>query len=309
MKILKAIFLIVLLAACREQIIEGMLPFVGEKVVMYGVFSANNPFKIYISKTFPPSGVLPTPEQTYLPMAVVEVYKNGKFLENLVYQKNGFYGSSTTAEADANYKVVVKATGLPVAQSSVVKVPRYSPKFTYQVTRNITPIYNTEIPKDRVSVSLFDTAQSGIRYYYFSFKGFYNDPSVSQRIRVTEESGLVEDESCGESFDAMAEWPTSRLVFGFVNTCFVNKTLSKTRIIEKGTYNYDVRDSKVFQMTHYSLFVGEMTKEYYEYLKTSGVPLGSDALFKEPYPFYSNVTNGFGMIAAANEQTVKIINP
>ena len=306
MKKLFSFILFFAIVSCREKIIERNLIFSGEKLVVNSILKANQSIKVFVSKSFPPNGVV---QQGWnISNAKVELCENGSFKTVLQENEKGIYVTEVTPIAGNLYHLRVSATGFTTVESSQISVPLSSPKFEYKRLINVTSKYNTSIAKDQFDFT-FSSPTTSTSFYFITFKTVYDGVIYTQIRYASDEQNNSRDDcySGGSEKGVSYNLPLK----AFSNKCFVNERLFRSFIVEKekSTFDQKLNKSLVEKAGVIEIAVGEMSKEYFEYYKTSDNPDGLERIFKEPITNYSNIKNGYGLVAAANETKVIIKNP
>ena len=296
--------------ACREKNIDYQLPFSGEQIVMNSLFIAGEPFKVNVTHTFQPTGVVP--KDIFVGDATVNVFEDGKLKETLTYDREGFYLSSQKNKtlAGRKYSVEVISVKYGKAISNQVLVPDSKSFFTYQQIPDLDYSLNRDVPKDQINVIIQD-ASSTKNYYGIGFrlKGEKENYGGAWFDLDLERGSVNEDKNCkfNQTIQLNGE---SQNVKIFSNQCFSGSNPTFRFVVEKAYY-YSEKVQQVkggyYRVINPTLRVFKFDEGYIQYLKLKKQPTDFAKAFEEPHTTYTNVKGGYGIIGAATETVQPLI--
>lgn len=273
-----AILLIIIMAACeKESRID--IPYDGDKVVMNSLIQPDSLIYIRVTKSKPvkESGNLRFPE---LQGAVVTLQENGNTLpapQWTVINGKGYYVSQGVARAGARYTLNVSYTGL----ASVVAIDSTPAKAEIrdgfaQKTSN------------RVRFSLKDNAAE--RNYYRI--RVYNADTVDGVIVPLKQDTVKFrlDPSYNNNF------------IDIIGNAYYSEVLLTDERINGKDVLFVLQTSKEITASHMIVEVSGLTRGAYKYLDGTYSQRLEDRLdFSiDPVNIYSNVENGYGIVAGVN---------
>lgn len=284
------ISLLLLVTSCTKEI--PFSPTVEiSRMVLNALLIPDSAFQVQLSSTKPITG---TSDRIPIATAVIKLYINGTYIEDLSNSGNGIYRSSINPSENKNYVLEVSEKNYPVINTDE-KIP--SPvALTAATFRYIGNVYNPEYMYDRksgeASISFIDPPKEKNYYeivfnysndhqYFTPFELYFNDPVILNE-------GDVEYH------------PTS---FFFSDQLFNGQEYTFTTKLP-----YYQKDT----VKGFPVFVSfrSISYNYYKYRKTwtrhlqnqnSGLNHFNDIFRGEPIDMYSNVNNGFGIFAGFSQ--------
>jgi hypothetical protein len=304
---------LILFLACREKEIEYELPFEGEKLVVIGVLNPDESFKVKVTHTWTPTGIIP--KNTFVDDATVNILEDGKLKEQLVLEKEGNYISIKGLKPLLGHKYLVEVFSSKYSKviSEQVQIPENKAKFTYQQIADIDYKYNRDTPKDQINVTLEDDL-SKRSYYAISFN-LYGDKSSDGNLYnrgsvfyLNDDGKVISNKECSFSQTIYKDRNTiSENVRVLANQCFTNAKNTFSFIVEKAYntgFDRNTRTSIFKKIEKPSLNVYQFDKGYFEYLKLKDQPDGLfERAFTEPHTTYTNIKGGYGIIGAVTKKS------
>jgi hypothetical protein len=301
-------FLIALAAAlptgCQKEL-GYELPYAGDRLVIHGFLSPDRVVLVNIGKSYPPTG-----DHSFtggITNATVALYEDGVFLENLVHTAKGDYLSAGNYRPRVGkaYHVEVTAGGFPPAETlpETIPAPAGVDSFTFRDTV-ISPL-NEDFPALRLSFSFTDTPGQ-VNYYRPGVVVYYQDKVLGVNVFDLDRAMGVED---------MCVYHDG-INFLVRDLCFADQSFTLNLGVEtRGSVQRDEATISIDSLRKYGgnprfdraeLYFSSITRNHYEYLKTSYQPEGIELAFNGPRPQHSNVKGGYGILAAYNRQVVRI---
>ena len=156
---------------------------------------------------------------------------------------------------------------------------------TFEMTINLTDPNPKQLDYFRLIADRGKGNYSGENWYYLSFD--YDDPIFGVGLNENEIIDISDLDTRPEGVftDALFDGSTYRLKLKVMFECHVGEELNPDFF------------RVPFRLEH-------LTKEYYNYLNTSDQGDEFTQFFAEPIQTYSNVTNGFGIVAGRNVDTL-----
>lgn len=273
-----AILLIIVMAACEKES-RMNIPYEGDKLVLNSLIQPDSVmyFRVTKSKPVKESGNLRFPE---LQGAVVTLQENGKTLpapQWMMINGKGYYVSQGVARAGAAYTVKVSYTGLAnvVAIDSTPAKPEIRDAFS-QKTSN------------RVRFFLKDNA--GEKNYYRI--RVYNADTVNGVIVPLKQDTVKFrlDPSYNNNF------------VDIIGNAYYSEVLVADERINGKDVPFVLQTSKEVTASHMIVEVSGLTRGAFKYLDGTYSQRLEDRLdFSiDPVNVYSNVENGYGIVAGVN---------
>ncbi len=298
--------------SCKEQDLNMKIPYSGDKLVLSGVLKAGLPVKIQVTKTFNPVGDIPA--EVTISNAKVVLFKDGiEFVTLLPLEKEkGIYVSDSLVEPGVVYIVKASAQKFPTAESAAVLIPTNVPDITAVRARNVPGQINQDSPQDLVS--LYFTKEDAVGDSYFSIKltCYYPNDTLSAYPYSAADNIPGNEEDChtwmeeaeNPRFNSTLNrivYPTSR-VFLMRNRCLSSPQLPLKFYAQSGSGPNSSIPAEVIVVR-----IGVITKEAFDYAKIEyDQPEGLDLLVLPPQRAITNIKNGYGLISASNEKTIKL---
>lgn len=168
---------LLLLTACEltRPYDEGIFPLAPPVLVCFARIENDRPVSAYL---FPTVQALDTSAANFISDAVVELYKDGGFLEELQFEEDQYVSAPATLGAPGSqYQLKVRHNDYPDLVSEVVLLPPPVDVFDYTVN------YNEPASQYNISLSFSHTGQDAASYGVFA--DLYADGQlVRERVRT-----------------------------------------------------------------------------------------------------------------------------
>lgn len=168
--------LLLMLTACEltRSYDEDIFPAAPPVLVCFGSIENDRPVSAYL---FPTVHALDTSAVNFIADAVVELYKDGGFLEELQFEEDQYVSApATLGVPGSQYRLKVRHNGYPNLVSETVLLPPPAKVFDYTVN------YNEPASQYRIALSFSHTGQDAGSYGVFA--DLYADGQlVRDRVR------------------------------------------------------------------------------------------------------------------------------
>ncbi len=283
-------------ASCEKSIKVNLPPFTS-KLTINCLTEINNPFYVMVGNTMPITTVVGS---TPISFAKVNLYENGVFKEQLVYDSVSFsYYSQTLATSGKTYKLKVSAEGYTDVSAEVI-APVETP------ITNINHILNA---RKGVDGSMEDELT-----LQFQDPSVPNDYYLLSIIEGHDTLGNQFGSFCVFSSDPSIETSANELVDA--NTCLDNKRI----FMRDGLFNGKQKELKLYvnsdnllqfptyyDTTYPVLSLIHVPEACFRYYKSLEVAKNTkDDPFSEPVNVYSNVVNGYGLFAIKSSSSIEL---
>jgi len=288
------------ITSCEKIIQEVNIPDKGRKIVMNAVFTVDSLFKVDVTKSQYIMENDYQPVNPTLKNVVVDVYENNVFLETLSYStKYGcFLSEANRAKVNTAYKVVVKADGLPTAESSCL-TPVKVPIISFDTTWVYKDEYSSQI---KCNVKFNDAPQTN-NYYYIELMSYSNNGySVDMNTLDTTFYFNYQNEWLDSDDLSVDRDMNNQPGLAFSDDLFDGKTKDFTFSFHSFVFsNYGKYDKLLYVRFH------AISKEYYFYLKSYFKARDTQdfGMFVEPVQVFNNIENGYGILGG--QSTYEII--
>jgi len=288
-----------LLMSCEKEI-ELKLDNAQDKLVVNSLFYPDTNFRVYVTTT----KRINDNKNSFINNAEVKLYKNGVFLENLVFEADGWYVTTTKPEYDTKYKIEVShSIGNVYAESYVPDSTLFYGE--YSIEYNCTENYITGSSNNKLTIINNNLIE---RFYQTMELTYFHNP---------EDFDYISDPTL--LADSEIEYNPNSLFFS--NHLFTSDT-SQIIISRGGVGNAPNNvDCNTYEPFHPNINVQSKTlsKEYYLFLKTwvkHRYNQNSDANINQPFKLifqgqpiemYSNVVGGYGVFAGFNKTIVEFV--
>ena len=300
--------LLFMTAACEKVIKAKNLPQQDPRLVANCILYPDSPVVANISVS---KSILTSKDYKYLDNAVCELYEDDNFAGNLVYASKGNYTSSVLPKTGKKYSLKVVAGGYNGVSATTSLPPNVS---VTHVERYDTAGYMLSISEYSTGPSTVVRNLQGLLKYKFSVvddrlvKNYY---SVRPVVILYDEDNnatrlpyaYIYNSDNGNSFGNDNNYSSLSLTFD--DQVIVNgneiKLDVKINFSQNLDFSYELKNIKIF------LEVYNLSPEYYKYQVTLNDQYNTGAsLFAEPVQVYSNVSNGMGIVAGVNTNSVLI---
>jgi hypothetical protein len=283
MRFVYSILLVLIFAACAKES-KIYIPYDGDKIVLNSMIQPDSLIYIRVtqSKEVRVYGNLQFPE---LSNATVTLYENGVALptpQRQVINGYGYYVSAGVAQEGALYSIGVEYKGLTSVSAADSTPARPVIKDAYAQRSN-----------SRLRFTLSDNAAET---NYYSIR-FFNADSVNGALVINRTDTL----RC--RLDPSFE---NNFVDIIGNNYYSEITVSDERINGKET-SFVMQTQKQLTTSHIILEVRGLTEGAYKYLLatyTQRQDEGNPDVTFDPVNIYSNVQNGYGIVAGVNARVL-----
>lgn len=286
--ILHAGLVLIMLTACEKTVFIE-LPEIEKKIVMNGLITPNNGLWLNLSQsvsTYEPSATSFKPDTD----AIVQYYQNGDFITSIYCSddRGDYYETDFKPQPGYEYKITVDSYGMPET-STVVRIPYpvEVSSFDTTIVINRRMIDNTYFDETEFFVDLNIPDPEDISNYYMLGIYYLEDGRYQPLEASTEDINMNIYIQDGLNILAWSDQIFNGQTIEFmINFRMIEDTGFETEIL----------------VTLYSI-----EEEYFKYLKSYAqnfTILNEDALLYEPVRVYSNISGGFGIVAAASSHTV-----
>lgn len=258
-------FLVLFLSSSCHNLVEEDLPDINKTPVLNGVLIADSLLKVHVSLTASMGDSIPSPVSNAL-----VIIKSDSKTDTLRYIKNGWYGCSTTVLSGLTYYCKVDVPGYTQV-SAVTTVPFY----TYVYDVKYTEIagkgdYNENISSFEFSIPN-DTTKELFWEISFSYNNYISFKTEHDSVMLAEAQPM---------------------------NVFSNKKMKKDKyrgkfFFSNNGYNPKFNSFIVLRSVNASYY--KYQKQLYLYNTGGYTGLGSST---QTYPFFSNVTNGYGIFTS-----------
>jgi len=277
--ILISIVLLSVLNAC-EQNVDLEVPKGDDMIVVHGGFHVDSTFAIRLTQS---QYVLSNNwDIKYLNNATVKLFKNGEFVENLLYTPNGLYYSPTLQlDYESEYSIEASAEGLKTAKA------------------------HTRIPAP-VNIESASAVQKMEYGYHVTLK--FTDPAATNNYYLIEGHYQQEYDVWDEATQSIVK-RTFRTKIWFENND-ENIMGGNDNVVEEGWLISDeLFNGKGYQASFdFSLWVptttvvyfnlNSITREHYLFLRSKQLQdNASENPFAEPVQVYNNIEGGLGIFS------------
>lgn len=291
---------ILFLAAC-ETVIEIDLPDEESRLVAYSFIAPGQDVTAEVSHSVDVLG--PEDNPSVVPDAVVELYRDGVHFETLSF-RDGTYAGSRPPTAGASYTLQVTAPGYaPITAKDVIPVPvdAVVTEATFGPPRPHEWASSEMIPHT-VTVRISDPSGEP-NFYGLWIERDDTQENTSDVVRFATNEGAVIDEQEQVDIGDDGTFEGSHAVFS--DALFDGRahefTITFTEVVMRGTTEAEA-DSTLFR-----LHLEHVSEVYYRherstrlYNRTRHNP------FAEPVRLFSNVENGYGVLAGYSESVFEI---
>ena len=261
------------------------------RIVVNGIFSANDTIRIHVSES---RNVLFDGELPNLLTADAKLLdENDNLLGTFVHEGDGIYVLNSVLPIAGNiYKITVSSSGFASVASST-SAPQPLTTAQIDTTRTGDEMnYKLTLQDNGSEVNYYAVAIKKISYYVDGFSGdtiYYEDIYFcSKEIIVQNGSADSEGERCNS-------------IMLFSDATFNGQTVS----FSASNYIHQFEDTNYVVAT-----ISSVSEDYYKYnvtLTNHGATQGSP--FAQPVQVYSNIENGFGIFGGYSSYSDTLIIP
>lgn len=288
-RILSASLILLLFASC-EKVIDYKIPEEPSKITIDAKIAAGDSlFALISTSVYSMSNEEPILDSNF----DVRLYEDGNFIEKLEYAENqagyyyaGFYRSIYKPSAGHSYKVMVNRNGYEQAFGET-RIP--------EPIKITSASLDTTAYEGHIKVTFQDPSGEG-DYYKFtlalkngvSYQGdlFFTTYDPTMEI-FTDQGDFLEDDQSKSGYVA------------FLSDRYFDGQ-QKTITCDVSYYGNEQNTSEVI------ITVSHITEDYYKNEKTKAAQSQGDEIFSEPVQIYSNIINGYGIVAGEAPSSITV---
>jgi len=288
-----------LLISCEKEI-ELKLDNGQDKLVVNSLFYPDTNFRVYVTST----KLINENKNTFINNAEVKLYENGIFLEDLIFEADGWYISSFNPKYNTKYKIEVNhPVGNVYAESYVPDSTLFYGEYSAVSTCNDNYItsrgdYKLTIINNNVIERFYQTMELTI----FQTEVDYLD--------ISDPTLLADSEI---EFNPKSFFFSNSLFSGDTNVISISKSgVSEANYFTScETYAQYLSDQFIHTKTlskEYYLFLKTWVKHRYNQNSDANIIEPTKLIFQgEPIEMYSNVVGGYGVFAGFNKTIVEFV--
>ncbi len=316
---------IILVATSCQKTLDIDINDADKKIVINGILYPDSIIKVNISRSL---GVLEEDslEFQFLNKATAKLYENDNYIETLVFDSMGFYHSTTIPNASKSYKLEVESEGIEKAVGRIdfiEPVPFTISDVEYSVKDSIIKITDYFDWEDT------DYQDTAFQYVTINCKFNFNEPENDDNYYVIEAYSFTCDFTSSSYYNGNNNTEISYFKIKDNKMKRLNMSLPEIGITYDVHNNYIKTENSVSWSGHYPVlkddfFNGEslnidceisfMTFDLQQpiYIKMYSVPKNfvnyleslnkywqaNGNPFAQPVNVFSNIENGFGILAA-----------
>jgi len=292
------VFLLIFLISCSE-VIDIKVDEKEKKIVLNSIITPDSLIKVHLTKSI---GVLEADSNVkFIENAQIQLFENDNFIENLTYDKNGYYNSKTFPKIGNIYTLKATNNELQDIETKTTIPTNVAIKnITYKIDSIAYPtqMYDVEtntfydtimytIDKFKVNVT-FDDAVDTKNYYYLCFANknpiydYLTDSIIGERYFFTYYSLINSDNYTYFYMDGLNGY--------MVSDNFFNG--------KQFTINADLMGWGGYLPTLY-IFLISISEDFYNYaISNDKYREASYNPLAEPVNVFSNIKNGFGIFTS-----------
>lgn len=283
-------FLLVISLSCDKDI-EYKFDAFQTQMVVNAFISPQEGIQVQVSKSTPPNQDVPK-TKIWINDAMVSLYKNGQFLMQVPFQKNGIYQSSVeNLETDqANfYHIVVEHMEFGTVNSEAISL-----------TSAPTIINSAFKPSPNLSINGDPQVRWALRLQgSMKAEGAYlvviNLKSSPNEYRESPPNSKLLNVKIDQFCDLIYTYGNNIL---FKNDCILGEEVELT-------FEFDVPNRIGGIGQHYTPDLIEckiysVSQDFYEYYQTQNRPEDFELAFSDPEPLFTNMSSGYGIFLAFN---------
>ena len=304
----------IIIFAC-EKVVEIDIPESEKKIVVNGMFKADSNILIHVSKSM---NILDTVRWYKLPVindADLSITSNNELI-NINYQDKGYYLSDDLAIQGNLYNVFIEAPPL-IQVRAEIEVPERidiisidTSSFygkTYTVDSGLVDIlfYEARLKfKDPAEIENFYII--GCKAFYdhididldiFNLESFLDNPDLFLLYGDTVQSLVNKFVFSGEQIVVEDVWAEEGIL---LNDNIINGKEAEISVI------FEPDKIAISQLEYYFSLIS-ITEDYYNYIISRERAYNSNGPFSHPVQVFSNIENGYGIIAGCAESVDSVI--
>lgn len=255
------------------------LPFEGERLVLYGIMSPEQPFSLRVSRTFPPTTAGPVDESVL--GALVTVWEDSLVLDTLVFGQDQYVSAAGRMPLPgASYQFRVEAPNFPPAYSQPVRLPRTALVTGLALRDSSFVTGNSQSVGGVIRVDFVDPPP-GEDYYWLEATS-----DIDERENAVGEClGGNISAGCFSSEDI-------RCLFS--DACFQTTEV----FLQMGIETAIRTRTGVKKATQIRISLAAISPGLFQYYQSASQPIGIEWAFAEPGNLFSNIEGGYGFIGA-----------
>ena len=307
MKYLIAPFLILLtigFSSCEKVIEAKDLPQQDPMLVANSLVYADSAVRISVSSS---KSILSGKDYKLIPQAVCDLFEDDVYLGSVNTNSNGLSVFPVIAKENKKYSIQVGASGYKTISASTMVPPKIS----------ITDIQRYDTTNSQYKFSDYSQGQGGkylggtgkFRFAIIddiTVKNYYKASPVVIVYDASGDSRLVQDTYISSNVTGLGDGALYSGALGIDDQTIVNG--KEVQVDISVTFNYPV-EVFMFDPVRVEVYleVANLSQDYYKYQKTLNdqVSIGA-GFFSEPVLVYTNIANGAGILAGANNRLLKI---
>ena len=298
MKKLLVILLIMIAVSACEKIIDIDLPERELHIVINGMINRDSLISVQVSKS---KGILDNSAISYLPGAVVKLYGNDEFIENLKYTENGIFISKIQPYDEIRYTIDAEYPDL-VSVAASTQIP------AHPFIVSIDTFTEISIPDNDYGMGEIDT------HYKIKIRDDDNSKNFYflALSHVIADEGFDDDPYVGEEYEFFTDYDSDDIIFQSGNEGFsfynIDGRVFSDEYFNGTEYTIDISVEDYYDeytgMNIYSkdyIYLFSISKEFYLYVISYNMNnMSIDNPFAQPVQVYSNVENGLGIFGGYN---------
>ena len=297
------LFSVSLFGCQRELGID--LPYEGDRLVIFGLISADSTIAVRIQKTGPPTGRFIYSE-SIVANAVTRLFENGVFMEQLQHTADGNYLSPSgfKPKVGKGYSLKVAAPGLPNAETGVEVIPSAVKIDSHVFRDTIASPLNADDNSRKLTFVFTDDARE-VNFYSAQIIGQYKGNFVALNTFYIGRPLEVSEDLCSFLADDNQ--------YVLQDGCFNGRSfstdlgVSTSGNLQDTTGTGKSRGQKL-ACDQILLRFRKVTRTYRDYLRLSGFDEdGFLRAFTLPTREFTNVKGGYGLWAAYSEDEIDIL--
>lgn len=303
---------LLLVCSCNTSFDYYDLSFVqNPQVVLQARLIARQSPRVYVSKLWGATEMFP--KETFLRNAEVEFFEEGKSLGKLFLKDSLYVKPDCIIKANTSYTIKVSVNGLPKVESYPVLIPAdveiisatYNTASTFKGTSNsfaMPCLVNTTFKKNET------IAGYGINILGYNKEGEHLK-CYNENIELGRQQVLIKSPCIFETYNVDVDLNGDIGSFTYSHNSYLSRCLDSPEktvpiMVElKGNVlanNSSNSTPKSKQSNRLIVCLTAVSNEVIELSKTIKIVEGVTASLSEPYPTYSNVKGGLGIVTGHN---------
>lgn len=290
----------IILVACA-QVLNVPTPYVGNKLVIFGVLTPDSIPTLVVTRTYPTVGAVNLTTST-LTQASVFLLENGRLISQLQHQGHGLYQAPKGMKVSMGkaYSYSVTAAGFSPVQSDYEQIPAPPLSFSATLEESIISPLNASYPSRKIHCQFSDETTT-TDYYSVEFEAYSQGSRLAFNSFGLDRPDDVED-GCGfRSRNKLGE-------YNLRDVCFNTGTGSLNVGVElEGSAQSGVVRGKKLKAESIVVTLRRTNRGYQEFNRTFYVESDDPfQAFDPPKVRYSNVKGGYGFIGAYGQTKISM---